>query len=315
MTRTDLLTKLARRTNKNTTLDTATQSRLLDFLNERHRRILSMPGMSRLREATTTFASVSGTALYALPNVARVLRMYEATNDRVLYELTPELARQIDPDPQSGTPEAFVWTGRQAVAAQPPAPTQISAVSSEAADTTQRVYIEGKVTGGSIATANATLTGTGSVSLGSLATWERIDKFYLGATTAGNVTLSEDVTSSDLGVIAAGATYRNYWAFRLWPTPSSAITYTVDILREVTDLADVQPPDLEDDFHDVLLLGALMDEYQHMNDSRWGQARVEYETRMAALKYRIAATGARGPGLIHGQETPSQLGSWFPAGT
>jgi len=317
MTRSDLLVKLSRRTNKNTTLDTATQNRLLDFLNERQRRILSMPGMQKLREASQTFTSVASQADYALLNVARLHRIFETTNDRVLYELSPQDYRLIDPDPQTGTPEAFVWRGRQAVAKQPSNASTLYVKSASAADTTQTVYLEGIVTGGQALTGTFALNGTTAVA-STLTTWERVDKFYLSATTAAYVTLHEDSGSgTELARIQAGLTSADYWRLTLWPTPSDAITYTVDYDRQVTDLAQsTDLPVLDEDFHDVLLLGALMDEYQHMHDDRWQQARVEYEQRLGALKYRIAATATGGAGLLTRRIRPgSQLGAWFPAGS
>ena len=75
MTRSDLLTDLAGRTNKNTTLDSVTQARFLRFLNQRLRRILTIPGAQKLREATLTFASVASQADYVLPHAARVRRI------------------------------------------------------------------------------------------------------------------------------------------------------------------------------------------------------------------------------------------------
>jgi hypothetical protein len=112
-----LLTTLARRLNKNTTLDSATEARLLDFLNESYREVLSKPGMERLRRSTTTFDSVAGTATYTVSSAARVLRVWETTNDRRLWEMTIDQYRTIEPDPSAntGTPEAFVWMGVPAV--------------------------------------------------------------------------------------------------------------------------------------------------------------------------------------------------------
>jgi len=318
MTRSDLLVKLSRRTNKNTTLDTATQNRLLDFLNERQRRILSLPGMQKLREASQTFASVASQADYALPNVARLHRIFETTNDRVLYELSPQDYRLIDPDPQTGTPEAFVWRGRQAVATQPSDASEIFVDSTSGSDT-NTAYVEGIITGGYPRSASVTMTGTTAVSLStSITTWERIDKFYLSAAAVGTVTLHEDASGgTELARIPIGATSTDYWRLTLWPTPSAVITYTVDYDRQVTDLAQsTDLPVLDEDFHDVLLLGALMDEYQHMHDDRWQSARVEYEQRLGALKYRIAATATGGAGLLTRRIRPgSQLGAWFPAGS
>jgi len=301
MTRSDLLTKLARRTNKNTTLDTATQNRLLDFLNERQRRILSLPGMQKLRETTLTIASVASQADYVLPNASRVRRIFETTNDRVLYELSPQDYRLVDPDPQTGTPEAFVWRGRQAVAVQPSNASELFIDSTSGSDT-GTCYLEGVITGGYERSASVTMTGTTAVSLSSsITSWIRVDKLYLSAAAVGTVTLHEDASGgTELARIAIGSTTTDYWGFSLWPTPSGVITYTVDYDRAVTDLAQSNDePVLPEDFHDLLLLGALQDEYQHMNDGRWQAAREEYETRMRQFRYWVAETATGSGGLLN----------------
>lgn len=313
MTRSDLLTSLARRTNKNTTLDTATQNRLVDFLNERQRRILSIPGTQRLRDVSLTLTSVASQADYVLPNLGKVHRITDTTNDRPLYELSEAEWRAIDPQQQEGTPEAFVWRGRRAVAKQPSNASAIL-VDSTAAGDTGTAYIEGMVTGGYQLTASVTMTGTTAVQFGSLATWERIDKFYLSTAAVGTVTLHEDASGgTELARISIGSTSTDYTGITLWRTPSaSSISYTVDAQRLAPSLAQSNDvPLLPEEFHDLLLLGALMDEYQHMNDARYSVAAEEYRTRERQFRYWLAEAGGSTSAPF---EKPSRLGAWTASG-
>lgn len=318
MTRLDLLTQLAYRTNKNaTTLDSLTQSRLLGFLNQRQRRLLTLPGLKHLREATITVASVADQVEYALTNVAKINRMFETTNDRVLYEMSRQDWRVIQPDTSmTGTPEAYIWLGKQAVAVQPANASSVF-VKSTTTDTTQTCYVEGVITGNYPRTASATLNGTTAVDLSSaITTWIRIDKFYLSAVPAGTITLHEDSGSgTELARIPISSTTTDYVGFALWMTPASAITYNVDITRATTDLAqstDVSV--LPEDFHDVLLLGALADEYAHLSDKRYAIAMSEYSQRVKELQYWLAETATGQPGSL-GRQRPSQLGSMYPSGS
>ena len=89
-------------------------ARVKDFLNERYHQVLSAPGMRRIREVQgetfTTTANVPSVALAPSPKVARVLRVYEATNDWSLSPRTLAWYRQVEPDPTAttGTPEVWV---------------------------------------------------------------------------------------------------------------------------------------------------------------------------------------------------------------
>lgn len=300
MTRAEFLSAIARRTNKNTTLDTATQNRLVDFLNERHRRILSRPGMSRLRQASILIASVADQVQYTIRNIHKIRAIVDTTNDRRLQEMTLAAYRHIDPDPHTGTPTHFVWMGHQeAVDKQPSNASTLVCTSTSGSDTTQTVYIEGVVSGNLPYSTSASLNGTSSVTLGAVS-WVRVDAFYLSAAAAGYVALYEDTTSgTEMASIMPGQTRNRYTRFALWPTPSaSSIIYAVDVERAITGLAqNTDEPDLPDDFHDLLLLGALMDEYQHMNDPRYEVARQEYQQRERAFVYWLAETATGESGI------------------
>lgn len=321
-TRTELLAQIAYRLNKTPppNMDASTEARLGSFINQRQRRLLTMPGMKRLRDATISFTSVADQPNYALANVAKISRIFDPVNRRVLYEMSQQEYRHVHPNTTvTGTPEAYIWTGRQVVSKQPADASSLFVRSSSAADTDIVVHIQGVVTGGYPQSASVTLTGTTAVNVdATVSTWERVDKFYLAEACEGVITLTEDSgVGTSLAVIPVGQTMLAYNGFSLYQTPSGALTYSVDITRAVTDLVNgTDMAAIPEDFADLLVLGPVADEYQHLNDDRWGAVMREYTARENDLKYWLAETAVGRPfGLGRTWQRPSQLGSWFPAGS
>jgi hypothetical protein len=331
MTRAELVTALCQRTNKNlTTLDSTTQLRLIGFLNQRQRRLLSMPGIKHLREATMTFDSVADQPDYVLPNIAKINGMRDpTTNQWTLEEMSLPDYRRVAPDPtETGTPTHYIWRSQMAVAKQPSDPSSLFVKSTSAADVSPlQATVEGVITGNYPMAATRIVTGVTAVDVApTISTWVRIDKFYLGGLgggiPAGVVTLHEDSgVGTELARIAIGKTQTNYTGLSLFQTPSSVITYTVDVTRAITDMGvttseGTDTPLLPEGFHDLLILGAIQDEYQHLSDDRYAIAAREYQQRVNELKYWLSetSTGQRG-GLVRDWDRPSQLGPWYPPGS
>lgn len=332
MTRLEILTALAQRLEKTPppNMDSVVQARLLGFMNQRQRRILTIPGITHLRNVLNLpLASVANQAGYVMPNLAKIDRIRDTTNQRNLYEMSLQDYRLIDPVPLAGTPEAYIWTAVSAEAAAAPSDaSSLFVKSTSAADTTQTVYVEGVITGNYPFAASVTLTGTTAVNVSaSLTSALRIDKFYLSAACAGTVTIHEDSgAGTELGRITIGRTNTPYFGIILWPTPGGIYNYLIDGQRAVTDFAqDTDVPLLPEDFHDLMVLGPLMDEYQRLKDDRYAEARNEFEGgprdnrkggRIGDLLYFLAETATGQPGsLVHQWQKPSQLGGWFPSGT
>lgn len=102
----------------------------------------------------------------------------------------------------------------------------------------------------------------------------------------------------------------------LYQTPSDIITYTADIVSVLTLLsADGDIPILPLDFHDLLFLGALVDEYRHLDDSRISIVRDQQKEREAQFKLWMHEVDAGSTDLHVGMAMPSRLGAAFPAGS
>jgi hypothetical protein len=143
-----------------------------------------------------------------------------------------------------------------------------------------------------------------------------VSKFYLSAAAVGTVTLHEDSgAGTELARIGIGQTEQRYYQIRLWPTPSAVNSYLVDETREITDFAqDTDEPLLPIDFHDLLVLGAVMDEYQHTDDTRYIVAATEYKERLGQFQYWMHES-ADGSTSLGTARRPSQLGAFYPAGS
>jgi len=314
-----------RRLNKNTTPDTATQTRIRAFVNQRHRELLTLPDCQQLRDDVTTFDTVASTYRYALPQaVARVHRMWIASTEFPLSEQSMTWYRRVatDPTTQTGDPEAFVTLGQTRVAKQPSDASAIYAKSTSAADTTQTIRIEGTInqSGGSNVwgyrqTGSATLTGTTAVQIGSISNWTEIDSVSLSAACAGTVSLYEDSGSgTELARITIGQTTPRYWTVYLWPTPSSALTVSMDYAREITDMSNsTDEPLLPVDFHRVLVYGACMDETLKTDDQRFSVFEREWNKGVNALLYWLHARSSWRPGS-QSARAGSNLGAAYPSG-
>jgi hypothetical protein len=312
--------KLARRRNADAaSLNAVTAARYADFINESHRALLRMPGMEALRHATMTFASSQGFQAYTLPEqgIARINRIWETTNDRTLEMKTLGWLRETDPDPQQGTPWAWIPTGYVEAHTQPTQECELFAKSSDAG--TPTIYIEGYTTGGYYRTASVALTGTTPVSLGAaITTWIRITKCYLSAATVGVVTVhSSSGIGNELVRISIGDVRARYYEFLLHDIPSGTVTYTCDVLRAIPNMSnDTDEFLLPDDFHDLVVDMAELKEVKKSDDPN------RYAMLSGLIKdgkRDLAAFMTAHPGwtpdtdaMVSGR---SRLGPWYPSGS
>lgn len=306
-----------RRTNKPSTPDTDTSSRIKGFINQRHRTLLTMPGIDQFRDSISTFTNTSAVARVALPQaLTRIKAILDATSGRLLGERSLHWLRSVDPQQTSGTPTTYIPLGYEYVAVQPADASAIYVKSSSASDT-GTVTLEGIRTGGIQGRSTVTMTGTTAVQIGALTDWVEITKFYTSMSAVGSITLHEDSgAGTQLAQITIGRTRPYYFAILLWPTPSSAVTYTIDFTRKMLDMVDdTDEPYLPEDYHDLLSIGARMDEYEKMDDSRFSAAKSEWTSKFQSLQYYIHGRASERliPRSTSGRIGVSDLGGFFPA--
>lgn len=279
----------------NTSPASAVTTRITRFLNEGIRMILGEPGMLRLADsdAPHTFASVAGTARYAVPEaVALIKGISERTNDLALWPMTLSEYRHRDPDAgsTSGTPTHYVPIGRVAVKTQPADASAIFIKSTSASDGAGvTVQIEGVRTDGYQATASQAMNGVTAAAIGSLTDFIQITDFWVTVAATGTITLHEDSgAGTELARISPGALRPRYYAFYLWPTPAAAITYYVDYRREVIELsATTDEPPLPTDLHPMVVAYAVMREAEKTNNTElYARAEARYAKFLSNLKYQ-----------------------------
>lgn len=303
------------------TPDTATQTRIRSYLNETQQEILSEPGMESLLYDTMTFASVASTPEYSvLPaSMARIRHVYDTTN---LIPLRPEsLAwyRAMYPSAtaSTGLPDVYVDLGTWAVSAQPSNASELFVISTSASDgAATTAYLEGYRTGGYFASVSKAMNGVTGVSFGATLTdWVEITKFYVTVAAVGTITLREDSgAGTALSTIPIGSLYARYRRLALAICPASAVTYTVDYERDVSDMAvATDEPVLPVRFHRMLATGARMKEYEKQDQPRFTMAARDFARDLTKLKAFVYGQATGQPNL-RGQSVGSRgsrLGAWY----
>jgi hypothetical protein len=304
------------------------RTRIRAYLNDWHRRIVTQPGLERLRDDVITFATVAAIPRYALPlQIAKILRIYEPTTNRIrLVERSLDWLRNM-PSTTSGAPEVWVPLGYTAVATQPStvtaAGTALWITSTSASDTVGKVYVEGARTGASAGDwfgVNAALNGTSSVQLGTVSDALNVNKFYLDAACQGAVSLMTLTTGgTTLATIPAGELRAMYFTIILWPTPASIWTMNVDYTRAMSQM--VQPTDtplLPEDFHYLLGCGARANEYEFKKDFA-AQTSALRELQQGQQRLMDFVCNNDDYIVVPGEQPRStrfsNLGSYFPSGT
>lgn len=310
-----ILADLYRRLDYTSTPPAAITTRLTAFVNTTHRQILTTPGMDTLRDDVLTFASVLNQVRYGLPPaISRIEAITDRTTQLKLRQIALSDIRAMDPGlVQTGPSDAYVNHGYQQVQTQPSAATGLWAVSSAAGDTTQSVKVESVRTGGYQYSGAVTLTGTSRVAVGTFTDHLEVDKFYLSAVGVGTISLFDAVTAgNELARIAIGGTYARYLAIQLYPTPASAITYYVDYVREILDMVNAtDEPLLPQDFHYLLIEGALLKEWTKLDDTRRSVAQTDYTKGLNAMKYFVNCPPDFLPSRRGQMRERSRFGAYF----
>lgn len=315
-----LLADVYRRCGYASSPDATTSTRILAFMNETLQELLAEPGMHVLLNDSLTITTTASTPQYSIPfSVGRILRVYDATNQILLQPASREWYRSAYPSATAvtGVPDRWIDMGFQAVAKQPSDASQIFAKSTSAVDCTLNIY-------GYRADGSPFIDGIGPVTTtaaGSVLTdIVEITEITTDSGAVGTITVTEDSGSgTTLATLRPnqGATRYRSLAFAI--CPSSAITYTLDVEREVRDLlSSVEslqtPPILPVRFHRLLAIGARMKEYEKQNQmDRYRAAQVEYEIGKRKLRHYVYSQAVGTPNL-RGNTQPtrgSRLGAWY----
>lgn len=299
----------------------AITNRIYAYLNDHHRRLASLPGAELLRRETgPSITLTASTAVYGLMMpIERVLQVVDTTNDRVLQRRDLDWYRMVDPDPATCTQEFWIPL-RYGAAVADCGSTGIWAVSSSASDTAVNVHVETiDAVGNHTASGAVTLTGTTRVQIGTATNHQRVVQFSADSTPVGYISLYNASSSgTEVSRISLGRTVSSHLEIALWPTPAAADTIVVDYVHHIRDFnVAYDEPQLPEDFHYLVALGAKMDEALKKEDlERFKYWSAQYEDGKRKLIHWLANPGGGEvivPGVLD-QTGRSNLGGAFPAG-
>lgn len=279
-----------RRTGAGSSPPSEVTTRIGSFVNRWNRKILSKPGMEPLRRVIITKASVADTPTYGIA-IQKIRYITEATTDRRIYEKTLGWYREHHPDPAQfpGTPCDYVPMGITRIHTRPSAACELFVVSTEAADT-GTVRVQAIRSNGYQVALSVVLTGTTPVTM-SAAFTDIIDilDVRLSAAMTGHVTVTQGSGGTELSRIVIGQTAPRFLRFALAPTPSAAITYSIDGIAQIVDLSnDTDEPFENPDFHDLLVDGAVHDEWKSRGRSKDADGlALDIEQRIRELRMSI----------------------------
>lgn len=248
-------------------------TRIDAFLNRWNRKILSAKGMEPLRRVTLSVSSVANQATYGIA-LQKIRYVFEATTQRRIWEKTLAWYTNRFPDPTrfTGTPTDWVPLGLTRIHTRPSAACELFVVSTEAADTGTVRVTATRSNGYQVALSKA-LTGTTPVSMSTTIT-DVIDisDVRLSAAQTGTVTVTQGSGGTELSKMVIGQTAPRFLRIALAPTPAAVITYSIIGIAPLVDMAnDTDEPFEDADFHDILVDGAVHDEW--MSRGRAPEAR------------------------------------------
>lgn len=310
---------------------TKVTTRLRRFINETQRQIIATRGCSKIRRRVLPFSTVANTPFAVLPQSAvNIITIQDRVNQWVLDPVSIEDLRAEDPGlvAASSFPNRYVILNYAAPVAQDPtAACELFAVSTAGGDgATKTVMIEGITTGGYYRSASVALNGGNPVSLGAAITdWIGVTKFYIAPSSGttlvnatGNITLTQGLAGAELGRIPIGRAFARYTRLHMHPTPSAIGTYYADVDLHIDDMSSLaDEPYLPEDWHWMLVSGALMKEFQRRKQPvEYGEEKQAFKDGMSGLKLFLSKRSGVALGLNRKYRMRfSQLGANFPVGT
>jgi len=231
--------------------------------------------MEPLRRVQVTKASVADQAVYGVA-LQSLKWITERDTQRRLFEKTLPWYRAHVPDPTrwTGTPTFYVPMGYSRIHTQPAIAGVELFVKSTSASDTNTAKVEVVRSDGYTRSLSVPMTGVTAVSLGAAITdVVDVQDFYISVAAVGTVTLhAVSGAGTELSRIPIGALAGRFVKYALVPTPSQAVTYYLDGEAPIVDMAnDTDEPFPNPDFHDILVDGAVHDEWT--SRGRFAEAR------------------------------------------
>lgn len=230
-------------------------SRILDWLNQAQDDVATEMDPDNLI-VTTSITTVSGTRRYTTDlEFNKIMSVVDTTNNVPLDPISETDVEDIDSElSQTGSPNFYTVYGLDWVREQPSSASVVTVVSSSASDTTQKVRINGIVSG-SVDTELLTLNGTTNVN--GTKSFSEIHSIAKDGTTTGRITVTTNSGGVTNAILAPSRYAEQRQALFLWPIPDGAYTMRVRGVRRTRPMLNNEDfPDLPEAYHDLVLIRA-----------------------------------------------------------
>lgn len=226
-------------------------------------------GFFWLRQYRYSFTTVNGTQSYSLSplvDTGKAIVVYDEVNNQEYVPMSMQYMRGQGLDMNStGQPYIYSMVEFSPVQFQPTAASVLSFVSSNAADTTQTVFVQGLDTNGILVSETVTLTG--AVAAATTLSYTRVMTLSKSAKTAGNVTVTSNGGATTNVVWAPKDLFLQHPVISLYPVPSDAHTVYYDFTMLLPDIIDDNDTSLiPAQYHDVIELYATYKTFAHLNN-------------------------------------------------
>tara|TARA_R110000751_G_scaffold43137_1_gene99786 strand:+ start:1460 stop:2434 length:975 start_codon:yes stop_codon:yes gene_type:complete len=233
-------------------------------INRTYRRILQKTRQeTSLREFSLT--TVADTSKYGMPlYVKTILNIEDATNNRMIYDISwREFDGLYAGNTTTGDPTRAYVLGTFGTASQNASASVFSAVSSDTADANNSYatitgFVSGHLTSETI-TLNGLVSSTGSTSFDANGIERVVVHSIAGVSLVGTITI-EDASGNTMAIVPPTFKSPSHLWVEFYPIPDGAITYTVrSEMRKPDLLNDSDWPDIDEDFHNIIVWGAGAD--------------------------------------------------------
>ena len=282
---------------------TTTKTKIMLLVNQYYKRIMRKLG-DKLLKRDYIITTTAGVSEYVLPYyIKQVLYVAsdDSSNPRRIDEYQEKMYEDlIGKNTKRGYPDKYIFREYVGISSQPSSATAIGVVSSDAADTTQQVRIEGIVDG---VYDSETLTLNGTTFVSGSKSFSRIDKIIKSAVTNGTVSVKKSDESETYETIPSPLLTPRYTKIQFYPTPGQSENIKLKVQIYPFDLvADNDIPLLPLDYHYILVLFGEMVYWKRENDNRYSVAKLELEEMEQELISEVLNTPTKDEILIYGKK-------------
>lgn len=252
---TNLRTELRSRGKINTTA--LSNTRLTAFLNEAQDDVSNEFDFSHLYVEETLTTTANSRILYTKFSYNKIELISDVTANNPLFLENEDTIREQDPEmSQVGAPWVYSIWGYSYVRNQPSAASVVTLVSSSASDSNVNVTVQG-ISGGVEQT--EVINTNGVTPIAGTVSFTELFSIVSDGTHVGTLTATTNAGGVTAAIIGPNGPTDEKQPIYLWPTPTDARSIHVrGYRRPRTMIVDGDFPDLPSNYHELVLIGALI---------------------------------------------------------